>query len=51
MNPIPNIYSKLQYAKTKWDGAVEPTINNFYEFITSFLIFFKCANRTKSIAV
>ena len=26
-----NIYSKSKYAKNPtWDGAVDPTINNFY---------------------
>ena len=28
---MPNIYSKSQYAKTKWDGAEKPTNNNFYK--------------------
>ena len=26
-----DIYSKSQYAKPKWDGAVDPTFNHSYK--------------------
>ena len=28
---MPDICSKSQYANTKWDGAEDPTINNFFK--------------------
>ena len=34
---MPNINSKSQYAKNKWDGAEEPTINNLYTSLNMIL--------------
>ena len=28
---MPNVSSKSQYFKKKWDGVEEPTTNNFYK--------------------
>ena len=46
-NKMPNICSKSQYGimpKTKWEGAEDPTINNFFklESITFWICSLKC---------
>ena len=43
---MPNICSKSQYAKNKWEGAEDPTISNFFKIESRKLLLVKSTNLT-----
>ena len=48
---MPNIYSKSQYANTKWGGAEDHTINDLYDIQNRKRYALKSAYRSKPTAV